>query len=53
VQLDVAARSFARVDVSGRWLRYPGPSFTSVPLVREEEFWGGALRLSFGAGVRF
>ena len=53
VQFDVASSTFARVDVSGRWLRYPGPSFTSVPTVREDEFWGSDVRLSFGAGLRF
>lgn len=53
VQFDVASRTFARVDVSGRWLRYPGPSFRSFPTVQEDNFWGSGLRLSFGAGVRF
>ena len=53
VQFDVASRTFARVDVSGRWLRYPGPSFSTFPALREGEFWGAGLRLSFGAGVRF
>lgn len=53
VQFDVASRTFARVDVSGRWLRYPGPSFRAVPTVQADDFWGGALRLTLGAGVRF
>lgn len=54
VQVDVASRTFARADIAGRWLRYPGPSFRSVPTVREEEeFWGSGVRLSFSAGMRF
>jgi hypothetical protein len=54
VQFDLASRTFARLDAGGRWLRYPGPSFRSVPTVREEkEFWGSGVRLSFGGGVRF
>ena len=53
LQLDVASRTFARVDIGGRWLRYPGPSFRVVPTVREENFWGSGVRLSFGGGVRF
>ena len=53
IQFDVASSTFARADISGRWLRYPGPSFTSFPTVREEEFWSSGVRLSFGAGVRF
>ena len=53
VQFDAASRTFARVDVGGRWLRYPGPSFRSFPTVREEHFWGSGVRLSLGGGVRF
>ena len=54
LQFDVASRTFARADIAGRWLRYPGPSFRSVPTVREEEeFWGSGVRLSFSAGMRF
>ena len=53
LQFDVPSRTFARVDIAGRWLQYPGPSFRSFPTVREEEFWGSGMRLSFGAGVRF
>jgi hypothetical protein len=53
LQFDATSRTFARVDVSGRWLRYPGPSFTSSPTPRDDQFWGSGLRLSFGAGTRF
>ena len=53
VQLDVATRTFARVDIAGRWLRYPGPSFRSFPTVQDDDFWGSGLRLSFGGGVKF
>lgn len=53
VQIDVASRTFARVDVGGRWLRYPGPSFRVFPTVQEDNFWGSGVRLSFGAGLRF
>jgi hypothetical protein len=53
VQLDVASRGFARVDVAGRWLQNPGPSLRTFPTVQEDDFWGNGLRLSFGGGVRF
>ncbi len=53
VQFDVASRSFARVDISGRWLKYPGPSLRQLPADRAEEFWGTGLRLSFGGGLKF
>lgn len=53
LQFNVAARSFARVDIGGRWLRYPGPSLRSFPMVRAENFWGTALRFTIGGGIRF
>lgn len=53
VQFDLATRTFARVDVSGRWLRHPGPSFRSFPTIQDDDFWGNGVRLAFGAGVRF
>jgi hypothetical protein len=53
VQFGFASRAFARADVSGRWLKYPGPSFRSFPTVQADEFWGSGLRVSFGAGMKF
>ena len=53
VQVDVASRTFARVDIGARWLSYPGPSFRTFPTIQEDNFWGSGVRLAFGAGVRF
>ena len=52
LQFDVGDRSFIRADITSRWLRYPGPSFSDLEL-HDEDFWGARSRLSFGAGVKF
>jgi hypothetical protein len=53
--VDVAftERSFIRVDVSDRALRYEGPVFDATFTPREENFWRHGLRISAGGGVRF
>jgi hypothetical protein len=53
IQFDAASRTFARVDVGARWLRYPGPSFRSFPSVAAADFWAAGLRLSIGGGLKF
>jgi hypothetical protein len=53
IQVNATPRTFARVDVGSRWLRYPGPSFRSFPSVIEEHFWASGLRLSVGGGLKF
>lgn len=52
--LDVALspRTFARVDVGDRMLRYPGPSISGGES-REGKFWGHDLRVTVGGGFRF
>jgi len=45
--------TFARLDVSRRSVRYPGPSFTRAGDVRQDDFYGSDLRLGFSAGFRF
>jgi hypothetical protein len=55
VEIDLTARSFIRADIAERILSYPGPTFRG-PGLRErvdERFFGGALRLAIGAGLRF
>ncbi|MGE0392236.1 MAG: hypothetical protein AB7I25_00385 [Vicinamibacterales bacterium] len=47
------ALTFARLDVSRRVVRYPGPSFTPAGGARAEDFHGRDLRLGFSAGLRF
>jgi hypothetical protein len=54
VELSTTGRTFIRLDAGARMLRYPAPTFRSEPLrIAEEEYWGSALRLAIGAGVRF
>ena len=51
--IDLSARSFVRVDIADRILRYPGPTFDANFEVRDEPYLGHALRVTLGAGVRF
>jgi hypothetical protein len=41
-----------RLDITDRVLKYPGPSIADRE-VRDEAFWGHALRFTIGAGWRF
>ncbi len=47
------ALTFARVDVSRRFVRYPGPSFTPAGGAQQNDFYGSDLRFGFAAGLRF
>ena len=51
VEIDATDRTFLRVDAGARMLRYPGPSFVDREL-RDEDFWGTALRFAIGVGFR-
>ncbi|MBY0496389.1 MAG: porin family protein [Cyanobacteria bacterium] len=55
VEIDAASRTFIRADVSDRILRYPGPVFRGFGLDErvDDNFFGGALKFSIGAGWRF
>jgi hypothetical protein len=52
VELPAGARTFARIDLGDRLLRYPGPSFRNGGTTRGA-FFSHDFRLSAGAGVRF
>jgi len=54
VEVAVTPRTFVRVDVGDRLVRYPGPVFETDPRrIRERSFFGHDLRLATGAGLRF
>ena len=53
VEVFPSARTFVRVDVSDRLVRYPGPVFDSDFTVRDDSFFGHDFRFSIGAGLRF
>ena len=52
VELPAGARTFARIDLGDRLLRYPGPSFRNGGTT-QGAFFSHDFRLSAGAGVRF
>lgn len=52
--ITVTSRTFVRVDLGDRLVRYPGPAFLSDPRrIRERSFFGHDFRLATGAGLRF
>ena len=54
VEIDATDRTFLRVDAGARMLRYPGPAFRNgLNEIRDDNFWGTALRFTIGAGFRF
>ncbi len=53
VQIDATDRAFVRVDVTDRMIQYPGPTLTPDFEVRDESFYGHALRFTIGGGIRF
>ena len=54
VELYPTERTLVRIDVSSLLLRYPGPTMTrDSERVAEDAFWGGNLKLTFSAGLRF
>ena len=53
LEIDATARTFIRADVTDRILRYPGPTLDDDFQIREDGFFGHALRFTIGAGLRF
>jgi hypothetical protein len=54
VEVNASAKTFVRVDVADRMLKYPGPTFRGdFREVEPDGFFGHALRFTIGGGVRF
>jgi hypothetical protein len=54
VEIATTSRTFLRVDLGDRLVRYPGPVFEGTPRrIRERPFFGHDFRLATGAGLRF
>lgn len=53
VVIDATSRVFVRADLGDRILKYPGPSLRDDFTRNDEGFFGHALKLTLGAGVRF
>jgi hypothetical protein len=52
-EVSTSGRTFVRVDVGDRMVRYPGPAIDRDADVHEDDFFGHDVRLAFGAGWRF
>jgi hypothetical protein len=53
VQLTTTETTFLRVDIADRIVEYPGPTFGQNFEVRDDGFFGHALRVTIGGGIRF
>jgi hypothetical protein len=54
LEVNTPANTFIRGDVSQRFVKYPGPTFRDgLREIVDEDFFGGALRVTIGGGVRF
>jgi hypothetical protein len=53
VEISATDRTFVRIDVGDRILKYPAPTFNSDFEIVDEAFYGHALRFTVGAGFRF
>ena len=53
VDISTSARTFVRVDVGDRMLRYPGPVFDAERVIHDRSFFVHEFRFAAGGGVRF
>jgi hypothetical protein len=53
IDITTTSRTFVRVDLGDRLVRYPGPAFDSDRMIREDPFFVHEFRFAAGAGVRF
>jgi hypothetical protein len=53
IEIETTSRTFARLDITDRMVKYPGPTFDSNFEVRDEGYLGHAIRFTLGAGFRF
>ncbi|HEY5619397.1 MAG TPA: hypothetical protein VIK60_15765 [Vicinamibacterales bacterium] len=53
VDINTTARTFVRVDIGDRLLRYPAPVFDADRVVRQDPFFVHEFRVATGVGVRF
>jgi hypothetical protein len=53
IDVSMTNRSFVRIDIGDRIVRYPGPAIDTDGTVRSEDFTGHDLRIAIGGGYRF
>jgi hypothetical protein len=53
VEFQTSGKTYVRVDVGDRALKYPGPVIETDGTVQDESFFGHDFRFQIGGGVRF
>lgn len=53
ISIDATSKTFIRIDVADRILKYPGPVLRPDFTASDEGFAGHAMRFTLGGGVRF
>lgn len=53
IQVSTPARTFFRVDLGDRAIRYPGQVFDDARTVRDQPFFSHDFRFSVGGGIQF
>ena len=53
VEFQTSSRTFVRVDLGDRAVKYPGPVFETDGTVQEESFFSHDFRFQIGGGLRF
>ena len=53
LELEIAPRTFLRLDIGDRAVKYPGPAFDENLQFQDDDFFGHDLRFAIGGGFRF
>lgn len=53
IEIAASSKAFLRADISDRLLKYPGVTLGSDRQRHDNAYYGGALRFTLGAGLRF
>ena len=53
VEVLTSSRTFIRLDISDRLVKYPGPVIDGDRMVRDDSFFGHDVRFQAGGGLRF
>ena len=53
IEIDATSKAFFRADLSDRLLKYPGVTLDSKFQRHDDAYYGGAVRFTIGAGLRF
>jgi hypothetical protein len=53
IDVSTPTKTFLRVDIGDRLLKYPGPALDNNHTARDEAFFGHDFRFAIGGGLRF